>query len=123
MFECKSCVYCANFVVVIFIAPSMPPLDLVVSNLEPRSFHADWAPPPIEATNGILRKYTVNIIDLNSGAERIIETHNTSLKIHNAHPHTVYSVSVSAFTVRSGPSVTLEILTPQDGMWPLQGRS
>jgi hypothetical protein len=90
---------------------------VVVSALESRSFHVDWAPPPIEATNGILRKYVVNLTALDSETERIFEARNTSLEIRNTHPHTEYLVSVSAYTVHRGPSAILEIHTPEDGKY------
>lgn len=96
------------------LAPSAPPDNLVISDLESRSFHLDWAPPPIEATNGILRKYLINITELTSGAERIIDSFNTSLEVDNVHPHTTYIVSVSAFTVRGGTPATMEVQTLED---------
>lgn len=96
-------------------APSAPPVNLSISDLESRSFHAHWAPPPITATNGIIRKYLVNLTDLSSGLERSMESFVPSLEIHSVHPYTVYLLSVSAFTVSGGPYAVLEVPTPQDG--------
>lgn len=97
------------------LAPSAPPLNLVISDLESRSFHLQWGPPPADRANGIIRKYLVNLTEESSGRERILETFGTSLEVNDVHPHTTYLVSVSAFTVSNGPALLEVVSTLEDG--------
>lgn len=101
-----------------FLAPSSPPLDLTVSDLMSRSLHLSWAPPLPETANGIIRRYLVNVTEMDSGdAALITVSFNSTLQIYTLHPHTSYLVSVSAFTVSEGPYAVLEVETPQDGQF------
>lgn len=95
-------------------APSAPPSNLVISNLESRSFHLRWDPPPTDRANGIIRRYLVNLTEERSGRERILESFSTSLEVNDVHPHTTYLVSVSAFTVSNGPALLEVVNTLED---------
>lgn len=94
----------------------MAPVDLSISDLKSRSFHLSWNPPPTEDTNGIIRKYTVKLMEVLTEREELLETSNTTMRIHSLKPYTMYSVSVSAFTVSSGPfTPVVKVDTLEDG--------
>lgn len=88
----------------------------MISELLPRSFRLSWNSPPKEHANGIIRKYIVNITEKYGQNVLIEEFFNTTTEIPSLHPHTVYLVSVSAFTIAEGPqSPVIEVLTLEDG--------
>lgn len=68
----------------------------------------------MESTNGIIRKYVINITEEFTGTQVILEALNTTVKIHSVHPYTTYLVSVSAFTVGEGPAALVKIDTLED---------
>ena len=88
-----------------------------------RSVALSWNPPPPEDQNGILRFYTVNITELETG--RIIQhtTPTTSLQVPLLHPYYTYQWKVSAYTVGEGPYTNIStVTTPEDGQFT-QGSS
>lgn len=92
---------------IILSAPSAPPGNLVITMLESRSVHLSWIPPPAGNINGIIRKYTLRVTEQTTGTVLTEESHNTTLEVYGLHPHTTYSVAVSAFTIREGPYAEL----------------
>ena len=62
-----------------------------------------WDPPPFEDRNGIIRTYTIVMIELDTG--RVIEsdTNNSSLLFNNLHPFNTYRFVIAARTIGLGP--------------------
>ena len=85
-------------------------------DLEARSFSLYWEPPPLEAINGIIRKYIINITGLFTGETLIHTSYNTTLQVNGLHPYSIYQVAVSAYTIE-----VLHVETEEDGellIWP-----
>ena len=75
-----------------------------------------WASPPPPDVNGIIRSYTVNLLNTRTGAVLSYSTTQTSINITNLSPYTQYQYNVSAVTVSEGPfSISLNFTTYQDG--------
>ena len=71
-----------------------------------------------EERNGIIRRYIINITELNSGNEYQLEDGNTEITVQDLHPFYRYSYSVAAETVALGPSTPGSIIEmPEDGMF------
>ena len=99
----------------VFLAPSEPPINLVLVDIEARSFSLHWEPPPPESVNGIIRKYIINITIPDMGETMVYSSYNMSLNVHGLHPYTIHHISVSAFTISAGPyTEILDVETEED---------
>ena len=69
-----------------------------------------------EERNGIIRRYIINVTELNSGTEYQLENSSTEITIPDLHPFYQYFYSVAAITVALGP-FTPGFITemPEDG--------
>ena len=99
-------------------APTAPPENLLATPLDSRSLRITWQPPVEEERNGIIRRYVINITELNSGNEYQLENASTEITVQDLHPFYRYSYSVAAETVTLGPFTPGSIIEmPEDGMW------
>ena len=97
-------------------APTAPPENLIATTVDSRTLHITWHPPVEEARNGIVRRYVINITELNSGTEYQVENSSTEITIHDLHPFYRYLYSVAAETVALGPFTLGSIIEmPEDG--------
>ena len=104
-------------IMVFFSAPSAPPEELFVPSVSSTSFVLSWMPPPTSQQNGIIREYTVNITELQTGISIVLNSTSTSVSARSLHPYYTYECVVSAYTVGSGPySEVFTITTSEDGM-------
>ena len=104
-----------NFIA--FSAPNAPPEELVAATVSSTSFVLSWSPPPTSQQNGIIREYTVNISELQTGISVVLNSTITSVSVLSLHPYYTYECVVSAYTVGSGPySEVFTITTSEDGM-------
>ena len=102
---------------VFFSAPSAPPEELFFPSVSSTSFVLSWSPPPTSQQNGIIREYTVNITELQTGTNIILNSTSTSVSVLSLHPYYTYECVVNAYTVGSGPySEVFTIATSEDGM-------
>ena len=102
---------------IFFSAPSAPPEGLFAARVSSTSFVLSWSPPPTSQQNGIIREYTVNITELQTGNSIILNSTSTSVSVLSLHPYYTYGCVVSAYTVESGPySEVFTITTSEDGM-------
>lgn len=84
--------------------------------LDSRTISLSWDPPEAHETNGIIREYRVEIVELESGNIYHHVTPTTSITVSSLHPDYTYEWSVAAFTVAEGPYSDAENLTtPEDG--------
>lgn len=100
----------------IYLAPSLPPLSLVVMVTSSKSVIMSWDSPPPESRNGIIREYLVVLHDVLLGTDLSFTAFSNVLNISSLNPFTEYRVKVAAVTVEAGP-FTLEhnITTFEDG--------
>ena len=99
------------------LAPSAPPEELVAGNVSSTSFVLSWSPPPTSQQNGIIRQYTINVTEVQTGTSIILNSTSTSVSVLSLHPYYTYECVVSAYTVGSGPySEVITITTSEDGM-------
>ena len=97
-------------------APTAPPENLIAIPLDSRTLHITWQPPVEEERNGIIRRYVINITELDSGNEYQLENVTTEITVQNLHPFYRYSYSVAAETVALGPFTPGSIIEmPEDG--------
>ena len=93
----------------------MPPENLIATALGSRTLHITWQPPVEEERNGIIRRYVINITELDSGNEYQLENVTTEITVQNLHPFYRYSYSVAAETVALGPFTPGSIIEmPED---------
>ena len=98
-------------------APTALPENLIATPLNSRTLHITWQPPAEEERNGIIRRYIINIKELNSGDEYQLENASTEITVQDLHPFYRYSYSVAAETVALGPFTPASIIEmPEDGM-------
>ena len=97
-------------------APTAPPKNLIATALDSRTLHITWQPPVEEERNGIIRRYVINITELNSGTEFQLENATTEITVQNLHPFYRYSYSIAAKTIALGPFTPGSIIEmPEDG--------
>ena len=97
-------------------APSSSPMVTVTSVINSRTVLMQWTPPPAEDHNGVITKYIVNVTSKNTGAYRQLNITGTSAVIVDLVASFTYYLSVSAYTVDTGPySQYATITLPQDG--------
>ena len=73
-------------------------------------------PPQMQQQNGIIRRYIVNLTSIAGGRQLITYSQATTTLVHNLHPFTNYTCSVSAETVAPGPfSPAVIVQTLEDG--------
>ena len=99
-----------------FVAPSSSPALAGGNATGSRSLHLEWSPPPPDTHNGVIRSYTILLLEQDTGLTTRYEATNTSLSIASLHPFYVYQCQVQAFTVRHGPlSEPVFITTWEEG--------
>ena len=89
---------------------------LSVYNITSMSFSLLWQAPLVNDRNGIIRKYLINVTELDSGDSFVVESFNLSTVITSLHPNYYYNFSISAVTVSAGPaSIPSLVQTLEDG--------
>jgi len=99
-----------------YTAPTAPPEDLVAVPLDPRTLYITWKPPAEEDRNGIIRRFVINVTELDTGTSLELESVNTGITVQDLHPFYRYSLTVAAESVALGPaSSDLVTEMPEDG--------
>ena len=99
-----------------FAAPSSSPERVQLSAVSSSGFLLSWSAPPADNHNGIIRNYTINITEENTGRQLQLTTNTNSQRVESLHPYYNYTCVVSAVTVAAGPySQPVSITTLQDG--------
>lgn len=75
------------------------------------NFTVEWVPPPGHTHNGIIRRYLLNITELETGRDFIRQTPETYFVLVHLHPHYTYLFTVIAVTVSPGPPTEGMIVT------------
>lgn len=99
------------------IAPSSSPTDLTVSSVTSTTFYLSWTAPLPVYHNGLIRQYTINITEVDSGSVYLYSSNTEEFSVDFLHPYYYYICSVAAVTVAVGPfSESITIQTGIDGM-------
>ena len=63
----------------------------------------EWNPPPEDAHNGIIRRYSLNVTEVATG--RYFSRHTSDLQYTflHLHPYHTYLFTVAAVTISPGP--------------------
>lgn len=90
-----------------FSVPSGVPTGLSAGRVEPDSISLTWTPPDPGQRNGMIRHYLIKLSivgSLSTVTHVRTSTSGTSYQVTGLRPYTVYSISVAAVTVGTGPS-------------------
>ena len=110
---------CLNNYSSLYAAPLSPPSNVSGSAIDSTTLSLSWVAPPAPH-NGIIRYYTVNLTETDTGVQILIESETTSIVISSLHPYYTYEVVVAAVTVANGPySPPLVLQLPEDGTFML----
>lgn len=96
-------------------APEGPPQNFHGVATSSRSLQLLWSPPLTSQQNGIVRSYTVNVTEVETGHQLSFTVMNTTIHLMDRHPHYNYVCTVAAYTVGIGPPAMIRILTLEDG--------
>lgn len=97
-------------------APSDHPQNIASEVLGPTSFRLSWQPPPPQYHHGEIQVYVVNVTE--ERTERMFHSmaETTEIVVMDLHPYYLYSCSVAAVTVDTGPhSAVITVRTEEDG--------
>ena len=101
-----------------FSAPSGPPQSFRVVAISSTSIRLTWLAPLAEEQNGVITSYRITVTEVESG-ERVLEmtaaASDTLLIINSLNPHFTYRCSISAVTIATGPKISTEVTTFQEG--------
>lgn len=111
---------CGIFIQFIFTyihtAPSSSPEHFQATVTGSRSIYFEWDPPPPEEQNGIVRQYTITMLEVETGEAIITVSSANSLTVSTLKPYTTYVCSIVAETIAAGPSSQiLQVQTQEDG--------
>ena len=101
--------------------PTQAPSNLSVSIVTSSVVKLTWIPPTIEHRNGIIRHYTSELYQKNSGSDmfyhvREVVGQSSPLHIEDLHPFFDYQLRMAAHTVDIGPySDLVSWRMPEDG--------
>ena len=117
-------VFCHSMVwncIILFLhaVPETAPLQFRVEATDSRTLVLSWEAPNPEDRNGIIRQYTVNITELDTGTLTQLVTNDTTITAFSQHPHYTYSCVVAAETsVGVGPFTSSRaVQMPEDGKY------
>ena len=83
--------------------------------LNSTSLRITWEPPLLQDQNGVIRGYNISYNVSNSEEETDFFVSSTTIDLTGLQKFTFYDVSVQAFTVGSGPTVSTVVRTDSDG--------
>ena len=80
------------------------------------SFTLTWQPPSFEGSNGVIRQYVVQVVELETGILFMEISNVTNITLDNLHPFYTYSCRIAAETIGVGPfSVPITVQVNEDG--------
>ena len=97
-------------------APTAPPSIPQLTTVTSQSFTVVWQPPPFEQINGAIQRYTLLIVESETGREFEVTANDTQTTINSLHPYYNYLCRVRAETTQPGPySVAISIRLLEEG--------
>ena len=99
------------------IAPNSAPDGVTAVTMSSTVISVNWNSLPAPSRNGIIRYYTVSVIELQTSIASQFNSTLESLTLNNLHPAYDYQIQVAAVTVSTGPfSTAVTTTTAEDGM-------
>ena len=99
-----------------YSAPSTPPTNIRISSVTSTQFLLSWSSPLPTNQNGVIRNYTINILEVNTNTQISVTSQATSQLLETLHPYYNYSCVIAAVTVNFGPySESINVTTLEDG--------
>ena len=92
------------------VVPSGPPEQLNVSTTSSSTLQLQWNPPSLSSVNGIVQHYIITVYEL--ATDTIFQSTtstSTQLSVSGLHPYYIYTCSISAVTIGSGPVMNITI--------------
>ena len=107
---------CQAVVLSFSVAPMSPPLNVSGSAVSATSLLLSWSSPLVSTHNGMIRMYTVRVLETETGAEFYHNSTDTTTALGSLHPYYTYECSIAAVTVAYGPySESITVQTEEDG--------
>ena len=100
------------------VVPSAPPQNLIASPISSRELSLTWRPAPLEHQHGLIRYYSVIVIEVTTGSKTVYTTPDNSpnLTIGSLHPYYVYHIGVKAATINlSRFTQEVKVRMPEEG--------
>ena len=100
-----------------YVAPNSAPANVAAVTVSSTVIQVSWDPLAYEDRNGIIRHYTVQVNEQQTGLTILTNSTTESHSLSHLHPAYTYIISVAAVTVERGPfSSTITATTEEDGM-------
>ena len=97
--------------------PTGPPKLVVAAALSPTVLRINWEPPNVEHRNGVIRRYTINVTELETMYREIFYTEVTNITLSSRHPFYQYRYTVAAETIGFGPFSSSDVIQmPEAGI-------
>ena len=89
---------------------------MTATSVTSTGFLLSWVSPPPEDQNGVIRNYTISLVELTTGRMVQLVSQSTTQLFDSLQPYYNYSVQVAAVTVAPGPFSSLFVVTTlEDG--------
>ena len=89
-------------------------MELSIIPLTARNLFVSWQAPPKEMQNGMIRYYTIQTLEVATGALTYWNASLLNFTVESLHPYYEYQVSVAAATVGLGPfSPEMIVIMPE----------
>ena len=89
-----------------FSAPASPPTNITGHAVDSTIIVLTWSPPQPRDQNGIIRNYTINVNEQNTGRQFSLVSDDTHETLSSLHPFYIYLISIRAVTIAGGPYST-----------------
>ena len=100
------------------IVPTAAPLNVIGYALSSDSILLQWNPPPPFFQNGMIRRYAINVSEVETMEESFHSTSELQFTFSSLHPFYYYNFTVAAITIAPGPSSPLiAVRTSPDGKY------
>lgn len=94
----------------------MAPETINIVDITSVTITLSWENPPLYSHNGIIRGYTVRVLDASNNYLSFVNVTGQTITLSGLHSYRHYHIAVSAFTTESGPySDVLSIVTLESG--------
>ena len=97
--------------------PTGPPKLIVAAAVSPTILRINWEPPNVEHRNGVLRRYIINVTELETMYHEIFYTEVKNITLTSRHPFYLYRYTIAAETIDFGPFSSSDVIQmPEAGM-------
>ena len=105
-----------DFNIIIFSAPSGPPVITGVTLVTKHGFFLSWDSPDEELKNGVILYYQISVTETQTNTTTYHTSYSNSFTLSFLHPAYTYQCMIAAYTVGLGPfSLPINVTTAEDG--------